>query len=321
MGRVLTERGFTGIAPMLGEVIRHGGTGETSALAIAQGFVENQGDGSAWTHEMLTRVIDEQSVAPRDRDPFEPYQAFARVLGRRTGEMHAKLAQPSDDPAFAPEEADEEAIHRWFGDARQQVETAFGAIERCSDRYAELAGRLSSGREDILRRLGKLFEGNEGTLRTRIHGDFHLGQVLVSGSDVIIIDFEGEPVKSLSERRAKLSPLRDVAGMIRSFDYAAGIVEREEQFASSGQAHTRARSLLSTFRETATSAFLAGYAEGRGQPLSKGEERLITAFAIEKAAYEIVYEAANRPDWIGIPLRGLATLSEHAIPVRDVEYA
>jgi maltose alpha-D-glucosyltransferase/alpha-amylase len=309
MGRVLTERGFTGIAPMLGEVSRTG-DGEASALAIIQAFVGNQGDGSGWTNELLRRVIDEQSVAPQDRNPFEAYEVFARVLGRRTGEMHAVLAQSTDDPDFAPESANERTMQRWFQRAQRQLEDAFAALDDYTGREGARASQLLERRDEISREVHELLAGNKGALRTRIHGDFHLGQVLVAGSDVIIIDFEGEPLKPLSERRTKLSPMRDVAGMIRSFDYAAGIVEREGQLAAAGRGHLRAHSLLAEFRQLAEAAFLSGYAEGRGTALSDKEQHLIRAFAIEKAAYEIVYEATNRPDWIDIPLRGLAALVE-----------
>ncbi|HEX3944682.1 MAG TPA: maltose alpha-D-glucosyltransferase [Rhizomicrobium sp.] len=310
MGRVLTQRKFTGIAPMLGEVTRADSSGETSALAIVQAFVANQGDGGRWTNELLTRVVDEQSIAPQDGNPFEPYEAFARVLGRRTGEMHAVLAQPTDDPDFAPEETNERTLQRWFWRAQRQLEDALAALENYPGPEGALVAQLREQRDGILHEIRALLVDNRGTPRTRIHGDFHLGQVLVVGSDVIIIDFEGEPLKPLSERRAKLSPMRDVAGMIRSFDYAAGIVEREGQLAAAGRGHLRAHSLLREFRQVAESAFLAGYAEGRDAPLTDKERHLIRAFAIEKAAYEIVYEAANRPDWIDIPLRGLAALVE-----------
>jgi maltose alpha-D-glucosyltransferase / alpha-amylase len=321
MGRILTERGFTGIAPLLGEVMREDGAGATSALAVVQGFVANQGDGSRWTNDLLTRIIDEQSVAPGGGNPFESYESFARVLGRRTGEMHAILARPTDDPDFIPEETTDRALQLWYQQAQWQIEDAFRALENYSGGETALIAGLAKRRDQLLRELKALLSDGRGLLRTRIHGDLHLGQVLVTAGDVIIIDFEGEPMKPLSERRAKLSPLRDVAGMIRSFDYAAGIVEREEQLAESGPGHFRAHALLANFRRCAEQWFLSGYGEGRGQPLTDKERRLIRAFAIEKAAYEIAYEAANRPDWIDIPLRGLAALTERAIPGRELEHA
>jgi maltose alpha-D-glucosyltransferase/alpha-amylase len=321
MTRVLTERGFPGIAPPLGEVIRGDANGAISSLAIVQGFVANQGDGAAWTNGLLTRIIDAQSVAPEDREPFEDYAKFAHVLGRRTGEMHAILGGPSEDPDFAPEEVDDHTIQRWHQRAVKQLGDALRVAGQHAGRERRLITGLAQRRDQIERELKALLAGGKGTLRTRIHGDFHLGQVLVTAGDVIIIDFEGEPTKPLSERRAKLSPLRDVAGMIRSFDYAAGIVEREGQLAESGLGHARAHILLEQFRKCASEAFLAGYAAGRGRELIEKEHRLITAFVIEKAAYEIAYEAANRPDWIEIPLRGLATLIQRAVPAREVEHA
>jgi maltose alpha-D-glucosyltransferase/alpha-amylase len=175
-------------------------------------------------------------------------------------------------------------------------------------------------RDDILGHVEKLFSKCRSATRTRIHGDLHLGQVLVAGSDVVIIDFEGEPTKPLADRRAKLSPMRDVAGMIRSFDYAASITERERKLATGTPGDARATALLNDFRKLAETAFLEGYVAGRGSPLSAGEQLLIDAFAIEKAAYEISYEIANRPDWIGVPVRGLVSRLEN-IPAKSTEPA
>ncbi|HEY4114873.1 MAG TPA: maltose alpha-D-glucosyltransferase [Rhizomicrobium sp.] len=321
MGRVLTERGFEGVAPLFGEIVRRDSDGSISTLSIVQGFVINQGDGSRWTYDLLTRIIDEQSVAPQGARPFESYEEFARVLGRRTGEMHAVLAEPSDDPDFSPEQAGERAVQRWIEGAAKQVDDAFRAIANYKGGEAEVVASLAERRDALRRHLKLLLASGKGTLCTRIHGDYHLGQVLVTAGDVTIIDFEGEPTKPLSERRSKMSPMRDVAGMIRSFDYAAGMVEREGRLAAGGLGHVRAHLLLDQFREVAQQAFLAGYEEGRGRLLSDSERHLITAFAIEKAAYEIAYEAANRPDWIDIPLRGLAALLDRLTPAREPEHA
>jgi maltose alpha-D-glucosyltransferase/alpha-amylase len=321
MGRVLTERGFKGIAPLFGEVVRGDRDGATSALAIVQGFVTNQGDGAHWTLDLLTRIIDEQSVAPEGARPFEGYEEFARVLGRRTGEMHAVLAQPTDDPDFSPEKAGERAVQHWIDGARKQLDDALLAIANYKGPESQLVADLGQRRGLLLRELKSLFAGAKGAPCTRIHGDYHLGQVLVTAGDVIIIDFEGEPTKPLSDRRSKMSPMRDVAGMIRSFDYAAGMVEREGRLAAGGPGHARAHVLLDRFREVAQDAFLIGYEEGRGHSLTGKERQLITAFAIEKAAYEIAYEAANRPDWIDIPLRGFAALLDRVVPARELEHA
>jgi maltose alpha-D-glucosyltransferase/alpha-amylase len=148
-----------------------------------------------------------------------------------------------------------------------------------------------------------------GQRRTRVHGDLHLGQMLVAGNDVAIIDFEGEPLKTLEERRAKHLPLRDVAGMLRSFDYAAAQIERSAKQASA-EGKARAAAVLSQFRSAAAQAFLTGYETGRGEKLSADEHSLLQFLVLEKAAYEVTYEAANRPSWIGVPLQGVLQILE-----------
>jgi len=149
-----------------------------------------------------------------------------------------------------------------------------------------------------------------GALRIRTHGDLHLGQVLVAGADVQIIDFEGEPKKSMAQRRSKTSPLRDVAGMIRSFDYAAAQIARlVRRNAPGAEGEARAADLLHRFRSEAQAAMLAGYAEATSDRLPPIDQELLDLFVLEKAAYEVGYEAANRPDWLDVPLRGLARIA------------
>ncbi len=311
MSRVLTERGFTGTAELLGEVVRAMADGTTSALAIVQAFVANQGDGAAWTLNQLARIVDELSVAPAEEGmSFKSYEAFGDVLGRRLGQMHAILAQPTDDPDFSPEIVDAGTVGEWVERAQAQIDGAFAALAvlaediRYQSRVAGLTEKRAQLRSEIEARMGVA----QGSLRTRIHGDLHLGQVLVSSGDVIIIDFEGEPTKTLAQRRAKLSPLRDVAGILRSFDYAAGLAARDSRVAVGGLGEARAVALLTEFRETAKRTFLAGYEAGRGCALDADDRQLITLFMLEKAAYEIAYEAANRPDWIELPLAGFEQL-------------
>jgi maltose alpha-D-glucosyltransferase/alpha-amylase len=320
MGRVLTERGFTGIAPLYGEVVRSEPNGDGSTLAVVHRFVENQGDGADWTMNQLARVIDEQAVARTENAPeaFEADTSLAHVLGRRLGEMHAVLAQPTDDPAFAPVRTDQATLRAWCDQAQNQIKTAFEQLGTISggEERSRLVKALLGKRGELLRYVEDLFAKGHGCLSSRIHGDFHLGQVLVSAGDVVIIDFEGEPTKPLAERRAKSSPMRDVAGMIRSFDYAAAITERDRKLASGAPGEARALELLRDFRRLVEGAFLEGYVEGRGEPLTANEKCLIDAFAIEKAAYEIAYEIANRPDWVDVPLRGLASPLER-IPAKS----
>jgi maltose alpha-D-glucosyltransferase/alpha-amylase len=158
-----------------------------------------------------------------------------------------------------------------------------------------------------------LAEHGRGGLTIRIHGDFHLGQVLVSQSDAYLIDFEGEPLRSLEQRRSKTTPLRDVAGFLRSLDYAAASFELPHNDTSPQAVRERCERLLAQFRRESTSAFLRGYwhsvkgAQRLG--LGPGTEPLLNLMMLEKAAYEISYEAANRPNWLPIPLRGFAAVA------------
>jgi maltose alpha-D-glucosyltransferase/alpha-amylase len=293
MVRELTERGFTGIAALMGDV-RY----RDSAVAVVQRFVENQGDAFSWSLEQVGRMIDDQAVSESENgNDFESYRNFITVVGRRLGEMHTVLVQPSDNPDFAPQIATGETITAWRAGLRAQIETA-AALHDLGDREA------------ILAKADQALSQAEGLSLTRIHGDLHLGQILVAGGDATIIDFEGEPAKPLAERRAKNSPLRDVAGMLRSFDYVRGVVERNDRLVSTSQSADRARALLEEFGDMARAAFLDGYAKGRGRPLDARENRVLAVFALEKAAYEIAYEANNRPDWIAVPLAGFAKLAE-----------
>ncbi|MFC7552179.1 phosphotransferase [Pseudoroseomonas wenyumeiae] len=201
--------------------------------------------------------------------------------------------------------------------ARAQLSAAFDALARVKAwEHPEDAARaewLVANKGAVMAALDSLAAAAPGALRTRIHGDFHLGQVLVVQGDACIIDFEGEPAKTLEQRRAKTSPLRDVAGLLRSFDYAVGAAG-PGQATTSGAVNERRGPMLESFRTHAASAFLEAYrtvheAAPRRWADPAAEAALLDLFLIEKAAYEICYEAANRPTWIGIPLRGLEELA------------
>jgi maltose alpha-D-glucosyltransferase/alpha-amylase len=290
MIRELTDRGFGGIASLMGEV-RY----KNSTAAIVQRYVENQGDGFKWSLEQIGHWVDEKTVSGANIDTdLVAYRAFIKTAGRRLGEMHAVLAQPSSNPAFTPETAGDKTIQTWRDQFMGQINQAL-ALRSLGDSAALFAAA------------DKAFDLARKFPLTRIHGDMHLGQILVAADDAIIVDFEGEPAKSLEQRRAKNSPLRDVAGMLRSFDYVAGMVARRESLATNDRA--RGQELLNAYREMTRKSFLQGYAGGRGQTLKPNEEQLLTIFALEKAAYEVVYEANNRPDWIDIPVEGFQALA------------
>src|SRR4029077_5209267 len=143
----------------------------------------------------------------------------------------------------------------------------------------------------------------------RIHGDFHLGQVLVASGDAFIIDFEGEPAASVDERRTKTSPLRDVAGLLRSIDYAAATMIDRNTVGAVPMDETRRDELISQFRSRGSTAFLSAYWNSSGAQNGPAERALLALFLIEKAAYEVDYEAANRPTWMGVPIAGLTRLA------------
>jgi maltose alpha-D-glucosyltransferase/alpha-amylase len=318
MSRALTERGYTGSPALLGDIVRVDAEDQVYTVAVIQRFVDNQGDGWAWTLGQLGRIIDE-GATPFGRDQpsvFASYAAFCKVLGRRIGEMHAILAQPSDDQDFAPETACAHDLEAWAAQAALEIEKAIDIVAgRAGLDTADqaLVRSLQANRSKLITRLEGLARGGARSPRIRIHGDLHLGQVLVAGADVQIIDFEGQPSQPIEKRREKLSPARDVAGLIRSFDYAAAQASRDTQLNPSPLTEAKTHELLQRFRNEAEAALMAGYAEGVGGAMPALDKGLVELFALEKAAYEIAYEAANRPDWLPIPLRGLAHRAERVL--------
>lgn len=322
MTRRLTEAGYGATAPLLGHVARFAPDGTCHVLAIVQGFIRNQGDAWGWILESLKRSVEEALLglgegAAEMAEPFENETAFMRTIGRRLGELHQALLEPVDDPAFAPGVAGPDEVAAWLASAEAELNHAFGRIsERKGTGDAALdavVDEVLQQREAILARLPALAEAAAGSPVIRIHGDFHLGQILVAQGDAFIIDFEGEPAKDLAARRAKSSPMRDVAGLIRSIDYAAASIDNPEEEPATGDHADRRRALLARFRKDAVAAFLEGYrqaqAEGEETALEGRFGDLLDLFLIEKAAYEVSYEAASRPRWLPIPLRGLAGLA------------
>jgi maltose alpha-D-glucosyltransferase/alpha-amylase len=322
MTRVLTARGFANTAHLLGEVSHVAADGERHTLMIVQRFIYNQGDGWSWTLDRLTRRLDEETalLLPGEAGEekggmglaFEAYDAFARTLGRRLADMHAILAQPSDDPAFAPEPTSPEHAAAIADGVQTQFAAALDALRQATPwlppEMSDLVAQLLEQAKGLNPRIAAVASTAVGAQRTRIHGDLHLGQVLIASGDVMIIDFEGEPAKPLEQRRAKQLPLRDVAGMLRSFDYAAAKVSRDLP-ATEPSALAKAQAGLERFRILSATAFLAGYAEGGGVI----DVSLLDLLQLQKASYEVVYEAANRPDWLEVPLRGLVVIAERLL--------
>ncbi len=326
IGRFLTnEAGYTNTPPLLGAIERFEPDGRSTALAAAFGFVRNQGDGWQYTTEYLHRELERLRLAANapdatfeleDDDPHGFYLTRAQVLGQRTAEMHKAFAIPTKDPAFAAEPITARDLQGWGKAVRRQAEAAFSALRHALRRLEAApkaeAEALLQQRKACLERIRQLTERPVKASKTRLHGDYHLGQVLVAQNDFYILDFEGEPARPLEERRAKTSPLKDVAGMLRSFDYAAwSAVLIQAEFDPNSMEVVLA--LAERWRQSTENAFLEAYratiAGCVSYPEDEGEARqLLELFLLEKALYEICYEAANRPGWLTIPIKGVAGL-------------
>ena len=333
MSRHLTEIGYANTAPLYGEVVRVDPQGVPHTLALLQGFIDNQGDAWNWVLDYLRRVIDELVLAPEtedaDSEKLEGYRALTGTIGRRLGELHAALAAPSDDPAFAAEKATRADVRGWIDGARSMLEHALDVLAAeaakengpLDEETRALAQELVGRRAALVTALERHVPHDVDALRIRVHGDFHLGQVLIAQSDVYLIDFEGEPARSLEERRMKRSPLVDVAGMLRSLSYASAAAQPVSENAPA-QTADRKRALFERFLEEGQQSFLAGYREAvcrAVHPLvaPQAEGPLLDLFLVEKAAYEVRYEAANRPTWLGLPLRGLSMLAARMLGKSD----
>ncbi len=319
MSRFLTERGFANAPPLLGDVVRIAPDGTPATLAVALGFVRHQGDAWSWTLDHLTRALDGmapgESAKEEKADLLADCDIVVGAIGQRLGEMHRILAGAAADEAFAAEAATQTDVTRWTEKIEARMAKACDAVaghktwEREQDR--ERAKMLLGKRSAIVASARNLAKSGVGALKTRIHGDFHLGQVLVASGDAFIIDFEGEPATSIDERRAKDSPLRDVAGLLRSIHYAGATLTDRKGVGAMPVDDASRDKLIAEFRRRASAAFLRGYWETSIIKRDPASRALLSLFLIEKAAYEISYEAANRPTWLGVPLAGLLSVVEH----------
>jgi maltose alpha-D-glucosyltransferase/alpha-amylase len=326
VGRHLTEKvRFEHGVPLAGEVTWEAPDGTVMTVALLQAYVRNQGDGWSYTLSYLARTLDEADGPGADsgEDRFGAYIALMETLGTRTAEMHAALARETGDAAFDPEPAEEKDYRDWRERViREAGETLDELARRSSALGPEaraLAEPLLAGREKLAAGLATLPSPRHRTLRTRHHGDYHLGQVLLARNDFIIIDFEGEPGRPLAERKRKGSALRDVAGMLRSFSYArAAAVQRLSATAAERERHEPPAAL---WEQQARGAFLRAYVAHAGETgLIRSLDDvsgLIALFEFEKALYELRYEMNNRPDWLPVPLAGIAQLLEGGEPTPD----
>ncbi|MBI1209406.1 MAG: maltose alpha-D-glucosyltransferase [Azospirillum sp.] len=334
IGRFLTEVAkFPNIPALYGAVEHHGDDGTPTALAVLQQWVRNQGDGWRYTRNLLRRELGELRLGIGDpiltsEDRFALYVAMATTLGQRTAELHRALAIDCGDPAFDPEPLTADDRRELQSSAAGWLDRAVAALTGLPPGSADPAATADT--DALLARQGecrRLIDSctalDFAAAKTRIHGDFHLGQALVVENDFVFVDFEGEPARPLAERRRKSLPLRDVAGMLRSFDYAAWAVVAELLEADPSGAETLIGHAL-LWRDLASAAFRQAYAEhAEGLPSFPADPavraRLLEILMLEKALYEVTYEAANRPTWLHIPVRGvLAILDAASKPEREI---
>jgi maltose alpha-D-glucosyltransferase/alpha-amylase len=317
VGRFLTEvTGFANSPALLGSVEFVEGE-RRSAVAVVHALIQNQGDAWTVTSAYLDRFADEQRVLASDDAPVESeeqtaYLRYMSQTGRRVAEMHMALGSRDDDAAFAPERATRADIEQWVSDLAARAARVFDALKQRRDAARDherlLIDQLLSHEPTLQGRRGALLPDPAQILKIRHHGDFHLGQMLIVKDDIFIIDFEGEPRRTLEERRRKAPAARDVAGLIRSIDYSTtAALDRALKVTSDEQGKLAAA--LNTWRDRATETFLGAYRETIGQtrlwpgdPAAAG--RLLDFFLLEKAIYEIEYELAHRPDWLRVPLTG-----------------
>jgi maltose alpha-D-glucosyltransferase/alpha-amylase len=353
IGRFLTEVArFPRIAPFMGEISTTSAAGEKTTVAMLQGLVANQGDGWEWFLGQLADFFPSVAAlpdppelrAPNFRSPRQPLSKGLRLartsleaaamLGQRTAEMHLALSIPADAPAFAAETFTQDDL---VEDARRieaQITSALEALKlkltTFDDPTTDAAGLLLSRRRELIARSREISDFIAAGQRIRIHGDYHLGQTLrvatTSGGvdrdastrtgDFVLLDFEGEPARPLADRRRKQSPLKDVAGMLRSFSYVAHAGLYRFLAGHEGAANLNTEGLTEwahQWQNAASAEFLSAYrdviaANPALLPPPQQAQRLLEAYLLEKALYELLYELNNRPTWLRIPIAGILSL-------------
>jgi maltose alpha-D-glucosyltransferase / alpha-amylase len=348
IGRFLTETAhFPRIAPFLGDIRwqtqNKQSDDSATTLAMLQGLVKNDGDGWQWTLNELNHfyakcvalstpqhAITAPSFLTTTEIP-QPIRELAAIsldaaalLGQRTAELHLALATPTDNPAFAAEPfssadlaADAARIEAQIGRTLDALQ--HGVAQLTDSGTIDTAHAILTSRVDLLRRAHRLTTASPSDTgqRIRIHGDYHLGQVLRAEDDYVILDFEGEPARPLSERRQKQSPLKDVAGMLRSFSYAAfaGINQFLQDHPTSPQQKANLDVWARLWENAAACEFLRAYkltiaANPQLMPEPEPAQLLLNAYLLEKALYELLYEINNRPTWVRIPIAGILSLPQ-----------
>jgi trehalose synthase-fused probable maltokinase len=309
IARYLTQQGqFTRFPRLAGAIELQPSVGTTVTLATLQQWIPNQG--SAWNAMLSNATAFLKAEA-------ETNQNSAKLLGQRTAELHLALAAETQDPAFATEPMTIDDCEALASRLRRTSQATFQAIQSANTSDPATTVQI----QRLLQRGPRLIDHFCDSLaiapqcrKARVHGDYHLGQVLCQKNDFIILDFEGEPARSLAERRAKDSPLRDVAGMLRSFDYAAyaALFQLAQEDA---EVYSRLEPRAQQWQIEASTAYLRGYYSlAAGASFLPQDPRQLTLlrdfFVVEKALYELQYELNNRPAWLRIPLAGILTIAD-----------
>ncbi len=350
IGRFLTESAhFDHIPPFFGEIsITHPGE-EKTTIAFMQGLIANQGDGWSWFLGQFTALFRETALPPAPAEP--PSASFLRdelpsvdipagaqamvraaaLLGQRTAEMHLALSSSNDAPAFAPEPMTPEDLAQDARRIETQIASALEALKAklvtLDDATADSAAVLLSRRLELYGRARAIQNSHAGGQRIRIHGDYHLGQTLRTAApagaqqredgDFVLIDFEGEPARPLEERRRKQSPLKDVAGMLRSFSYVVQAARHPLEVTDHEQSQLLASANIANWSRVLEvqlgSAFLGAYRAAMAGnsallPAPQDAQPLLEAYLLEKVLYELLYELNNRPTWLPIPIAGVLSL-------------
>ena len=336
IGRFITEKtDFANVPPLAGFLELRKEQSEPATLGILEGLVINQGDAWRYTLDSLGRYFEEvlthhptaeaaltpdkplaeiaaQEIPQLVRELMGPYLSSVLLLGQRTGELHKALASDARDPAFAPEPFTALYRRSLYQSFRTLADQSFSLLEKKLPTLPEAirpdGTKILKLENTILERLRQILDKKMTGTRIRIHGDFHLGQVLYTGKDFVVIDFEGEPARPITERRLKRSPLRDVAGMLRSFNYASLSKLKNNSVRPEDAAQLKPWARFWDFWVSAT--FIKGYLDTTTNasflPKSQDEFNfMLNIYVLEKAIYELAYELNSRPDWADVPVAGI----------------
>ncbi len=312
--RFLTQKAkFASIPPYLGHIDWKVDDKLTTTIALLQEFIPNEGSLWNYTCDLLAQYYERVLTIKEGENPIGAISIeLAELIGRRTAEMHMALSSNTYDPDFKPEPFSYLTQRSVYQSIRSSIRLSFSTlrnrINKIPDGIKELAKEVLKKEGAIIKYLGKLVEKPYSLNLIRIHGDYHLGQILYTGKDCIIIDFEGEPLQSFSFRRRKRSCLRDIAGMLRSFHYAAYktllfspsiTVEMQEKLEKWAE----------LWYDKVSYAFLNSYYQGIGKDLIPEDEKerayFLKVFTLNKALYELSYELNARPELLIIPLKGI----------------